>query len=96
VIGEDDDLENVSVYRFAKHPKRRAKNVRCACADDARVNKRRGQGGQGDTHKPSPSSDGSAETSNVIHPSGRSSVTARTSCRSPGLVPARTESAAGV
>ena len=33
---------------------------------------------------------------NVIHPSGRSSVTPRTSCRSPGLVPARTESAAGV
>lgn len=48
------------------------------------------------THNPSPSSFGSAETSNVIHPSGRSSVTARTSCRSPGLVPARTESAAGV
>ena len=48
------------------------------------------------TYNPSPSSPGSEETSNVIHPSGRSSVTARTSCRSPRLVPARTESAAGV
>ncbi len=52
--------------------------------------------GRGGTHNPSPSSPGSAETSNVIHPSGWSSVTARTSCRSPRLVPARTESAAGV
>lgn len=62
--------------------------------------KLRGRGGEGGnktkTYNPSPSSPGSEETSNVIHPSGRSSVTARTSCRSPRLVPARTESAAGV
>lgn len=49
-----------------------------------------------ETHKPSPSSLGSDEISNVIHPSGFSSVTTRTSCRSAGPVPARTHIVQGV
>ena len=48
------------------------------------------------THKPSPSSFGSKQTSNVIHPSGFSIDRMRISCRSIIPVPARTAIVAGV
>ena len=47
-------------------------------------------------YKPSPSSLGSDDTSKVIHPSGFSKVTTRTSWRSLGPVPARIARAEGV
>ena len=48
------------------------------------------------SHSPSPSSVGSEDTSNVIQPSGLSSVTTRTSWRSLGPVPARIANVDGV
>ena len=80
VIGNDNDLNNICVDRFTQHQ---------TVNRGPTLSKR-------STYNPSPSSLGSAETSNVIQPSGFSRDTTRMSCKSLGPVPARTAIVAGV